>query len=112
MTLRYDLAINQGETWAITFPVIDGNNQPLTVTGWTARAQVRRATDEPVLYEWSATFGNIIVSGTTVILQVAAAVSSAWTWTNGHYDLELVDPSLHVYRIAQGAVRVSQETTH
>jgi len=112
MTLHYDLFINQGATWAVTFPVIDDNQQPLIVTGWTAMAQVRPKPDEPVLYEWSAANSNIVVSGSSVTLQVAAAVSSAWAWTDAHYDLELIDLGGKVYRLAQGRVCVSQETTY
>lgn len=111
MTLHYDMAINQGETVSIIFPVIDPINQPVTVDGWTGRAQVRETELSPVLYEWSAGANNIVVAGTTVTLSIAAAVSSLWRWSTGEYDIEITDPAGSVYRIAQGRVRVDAEIT-
>lgn len=109
--LAYDLLINQGETWSIIFPVVDVANKPVTVTGWTAKAQIRGSETASVLYEWSATFGNIVVGTTTVTLSVPAATSAAWWWTSGLYDLDLTDTAGRIYRIAQGAVRVSPQIT-
>lgn len=112
MTLWFDLAINQGETTSIIFPVIDQNGQPVNVTGWTARAQIRETELTPVLYEWSAANSNITVSGTSVTLSVPAATSAVWMWTAGRYDLELTDTRGSVYRIAEGKVHVSPQMTH
>jgi hypothetical protein len=110
--LQYDLPINQGETCSFTFPVFDGAGDPLTVDGWTAKAQIRRyPTSVIVFYEWSAANQNIVVSGSSITLQLSAADSAAWTWNNGCYDLDLTDPDSNVTRIAEGAVRVSSEVT-
>jgi hypothetical protein len=110
--LQYDLPINQGETCSFTFPVFDGSGDPLTVDGWTAKAQIRRYPHSvPVFYEWSADNNNIVVSGTSVTLQLPAADSASWTWNNGYYDLYLYDPDSTPTRIAEGAVRVSSEVT-
>lgn len=111
MTLTFPLKINQGETWEMTFPVVDSANVPVDVTGWSARAQVRHGSLEPVLYEWSAGNSNLTLSGSTVTLKVTATVSSSWSFTEGSYDLELTDTLGRVYRIAEGSVKIKQEIT-
>ena len=64
--LHYTLKLNQGETSSLIFPVLDEFGAPVTITGWTAKAQIRSAPGIPtVLYEWSATNGNIPVAGST-----------------------------------------------
>lgn len=110
--LHYDIRLNQGETSSLIFPVLDQFGAPVNITGWTGKAQIRSAPGIPtVLYEWSATAGNLTVAGTTVTLRVAAADSSAWTWCSGEYDLILTDTNGNVYRIAEGAVTVDPAIT-
>jgi hypothetical protein len=111
MTLTFPLNINQGETWEMTFPVVDTDNEPVNITGWSARAQVRHGPLEPILYEWSAGNSNLTLNQNSVTLSVSATASSNWAFTEGTYDLELTDTLGKVYRIAQGRVKVSEEIT-
>lgn len=112
MTLYYPLVIKQGESWGESFPVLDATGRPVTVDGWTARGQIRRTADDPLLHEWSATFSNLVVSGTTVAISLPLATTRAWTWRKANYDLELTDPAGNTYRLAEGPVRVIPEITH
>jgi hypothetical protein len=110
--LKYRIRLNAGETSSLVFPVLDEHGLPVTITGWTGKAQIRSAPGIPaVLYEWSATNGNITVSGSSVTLRVAAADSAAWDWTSAFYDLILTDLSGNVYRIAEGNVQVDPAIT-
>jgi hypothetical protein len=111
--LKYPLELNQGEDVSIVFPVFDPvTNEPLIVDGWTAKSQVRSSQSSiTVLYEWSAANNNITVAGTSVTLRVLAADTQSWTWANGRYDIELIDPSGKVTRIVEGTVQVSLEIT-
>lgn len=110
--LKYEIKLNQGETSSLIFPVLDEFGAPVNVTGWTGKAQIRSAPGIPtVLYEWSATAGNLTVAGTTVTLRVAATDSAAWTWCSGVYDLILTDINSNVYRIAEGPVVVDPAIT-
>ncbi len=122
MTLTYPLNINQGETWAVTFPVVDSAGTAPPLAGWTGRAQIRRIPTEPILYEWIAAAGNITLTytpdvGSTpaqalVTLSVTRATSLAWPWTKAVYDLVLTDTAGNVSRVAQGPVTVNPETTY
>lgn len=110
--LKYPMALNQGETSSLVFPILDEFGSPVTVTGWTGKAQIRAKPGGPaVLYEWSTAHSNITVTGTTVTLRVPAVDSAGWSWLCGFYDLILTDLSGNVYRIAEGPVRIDPSTT-
>ena len=109
MTLRFDLVINQGADFSVTFPVLDTGDQPQDLAGWSARAQVRdRDTDPEPLHDFA---DELAVTESDIVLTVPAAVSSAWSWTHGRYDLELVSPSGGVTRLVEGAVIMRPEIT-
>lgn len=106
------LVIQQGTTWAVSWPITDDQGSPLDVSGCTVRSQIRPAKDsDEVLHEFSTQTGNASAEQNAVTLSVAPAVSSAWTWRNGVYDVELTDPAGRVARIAEGTVTVSPEVT-
>lgn len=81
---------------------------PIDAT-WTARAQVRATRRSPdVLHEFAASVnpdGSVVIAATP-------AESSAWTWTEGVYDVEVTnaDGSLTL-RVSQGPVEVDLEVT-
>lgn len=110
----WDLWINQAnDTQTVTFQIINGLKQPVTVDGWTGRAQVRKfPTDSTILHEWSLAHSNIVIAGTTAVLLVAPADTSAWTWRRAQYDLVLTDLSGKPHRASQGRVFVNQGTTY
>lgn len=112
-SLRQDhLLIPQGTTWTMRWPLTDAEGNPLDTAGWTVRAQVRARHGAPtVLYEWSSALGNATIGPTSVDLTVAAAVSSAWGWRTGVYDVELTTAQGVVTRLTQGTVTVDPEVT-
>ena len=105
--LEYDLAVEQGSTFRRSVPVLDDTGNPLDVTGWSARGQIRLTfRDSAPVYEL-----DITVAGTNVELVIPAADSSEWMWRHGVYDVELVDLIGHPTRLIQGSVTVSPEVT-
>jgi hypothetical protein len=112
VTLNHDLRIKQGETWRRTFPVYNAAGGPLDLTGCTVRGQVRATkTSGSVLHTWVTGLENIALAPGQVTLYVPAAVSSAWTWTAGRWDLELTDTAGDVTRLVEGVVLVDPEVT-
>lgn len=104
--VRFDLYIEQGTTWSQGYQVtVDGAPLP---AGWTARSQVRaRAGSTDTLFAFAPT-----IAGDVVTLSIDPATSSAWSWTSGVYDVEIVETATNrVLRIAQGTVSVSPEVT-
>lgn len=111
-----DLTIQQGTSWAIGFPLLDDNGDPYTDTaGWSARAQVRPTrTHSTVLFEWSTDGvkpGRITIVDGQVNMFVTPAQSSAWVWTKGVWDLEIVSAQGDVWRPVGGHVWVDEEVT-
>lgn len=115
MTLRYNLHINQGETWQLTIPALPDTGAPPgnPLPSHTGRAQIRAdPAAAVVLHEWSTTGGNLTITDDSVILTLPAATSSAWTWRRGVWDLELTDPGNGgTTRLAHGWVYVTPEIT-
>lgn len=88
------LTIPKGADWSYAIPILDGNNEPVNVTGWSARAHVRANkwfSFLPVLHEWKTTgpSPNATLASSLLTLKVTPAVSIAWTWWTGVYDIEL-----------------------
>lgn len=109
--LKDTLVIVQGASWGRAWPITLAGS-PIDLTGWTVKAQVRPVVeDSTVLYEWSTAAGNASTANSSVALTVAPTVSSAWTWYNGVYDVELTSPDGTVYRIVEGDVVISREVT-
>lgn len=125
MSLTEDLVIPQGKTWiGPIWALLNDLGGPYDLTGKTIRGQARPAAREsPVLYEWSTTAGNIVVTDVTVevdgvpvetvavALKVAPAVSSAWAWQSGVYDIEITDGTDTWPLIDPSTVLVTAEVT-
>lgn len=109
---RYDFEIEQGASFALTWPVLQ-NGEPMDLTGYTVRSQVRKAAgDAALLHEFSNAEGNAAADSRGITISVAPAESSAWTWKHGVYDVELVSPNATtVVRVAEGRITVSPEVT-
>lgn len=109
---RYDFEIEQGASFALTWPVLQ-NGEPMDLTGYTVRSQIRKQHgDSVVLHEFSNAEGNAVADNRGITLSVKPTESSAWTWTHGVYDVELVHPGgTTVVRVAEGRVTVSPEVT-
>lgn len=105
---QWPLVIDQGSDYALTIPVFDENEAPITVDDWTASGQIRAtASSAEVLAEL-----DVNPSGTNVVLRIPHITSSAWTFRTGRYDVELTSPDgVNVTRILEGLVVVRRETT-
>lgn len=107
-----NLIIDQGTTWAMMWPIVDTDGNPIDVTGWTVQAQIRPSvTSNEVYHEWTTEAGNATTEQGAVVLSVSAPESTGWNWRSAVYDVELTDPQGRVARIAEGNVTVSAEVT-
>lgn len=88
--------------------------QPVDLTGFTARMQVRADVDSPdVLLNLTTENGGIILGGTagTIDLWVGATETSLITWESGVWAMEVqysADPD-DVDRVLEGGISVSAE---
>lgn len=89
-------------------------NDPMDLSGYTARMQIRnKLSDTSFLLELTTENGRIILNNTlkTITLYVSATDTAAITWTSGIYSLELVSSTGIVTTLMNGNVLVKQEVT-
>lgn len=107
--LTYDLAIEQGATFRLVVPVLDDHGAGVDLTGWAARGQIREThSSVAVLYRLGE---HISLSGSNLILEIPGDDTAVWAWSEGVYDIELVNPAGDTARLIQGRVKVSPEVT-
>lgn len=111
---EHDIVVQQGATFKKTLAVKDTGDQPIDLTGYTARMQVRTDFEatQPAL-DLTTENSGIAINGPAgeIILTAADTATSTLSITNGFYDLELIKPSGDVVRLLQGKVTVSREIT-
>ncbi len=106
--------IEQGATFQHRLTWKDGNGDPVDVTGYVAKMQIRdKVASVDVLMELSSANGRIILGGDqgTIDLEINAPDSAAIIWKKGVHDLELESPAGVVTRLVEGKVSVSPEVT-
>ena len=109
-----NLVIKQGSDGGVRFQVNDGaTGLPYDLSGWAARAQVRKTVQSStVLHEFTTALGTATCDALGfVTLTWSAAATSAWTWDNGFYSVELVSPAGKVTRLDEGKITNSREIT-
>lgn len=86
---------------------------PKDITGFTARMTVRDRIGGTALVELTSAADEIILDAAnyTITLVLLPAVTAAFTWTKGVYDLEMVSPTGRVTRILSGSITLSKEVT-
>ena len=109
----YDLFIEQGATYDQTFTWNDGGGDPVNLTGYTTRMQIRNSVVAPTIAFDVADSGTITLGGAagTIRVQIDATSTSEITAGSYVYDLELESGAGVVTRLLQGAVTVDPEVT-
>lgn len=110
----YNFVIEQGTTLAKTLIWNDSTGNPVNLSGYTARMQVRQSvTSSVVLLELTTTAGTITITPLTgtIVLSFSATTTADITWRHGKYDLELVASNGVVTRLIEGQIDISPEVT-
>lgn len=110
----YDLSIEQGATWVLSLVWRDSDEEPIDLTGYSARMQVRPSVgSDEVLLNLSTEGGQITLGGAagTIVIEVDAETTAAVQGRRGAYDLELESSDGTVTRLLRGSVAISPEVT-
>ena len=109
----YNIIAEQGATLSRTITWRDTNSQPINLTNYTARMQVRNDYDSPTaVLTLTTENGGITLGGAqgTVIMTVSASAMALIASGSYVYDLELVLSDV-VTRLIQGSFAVNAEVT-
>jgi hypothetical protein len=116
----YDITIEQGATLRVSSTLKGSDGNPLDLTGWTGRAQIRESfsgekiADFTISFNADRTDGVFVLSLTdaeTAAISVPANTTSRRVITKYPYDVELVKPDGTVLRVLQGLAKISPEIT-
>jgi len=109
----YNFIIDQGSTYTVSLVYNDPNGNPIDLTGYTAKMQLRLKYGDPVAALTLTTGGGgIVITGPTGTIDITATDEQTLT----------LDPTLYVYdldlniggvitRLIQGQVTVRAEVT-
>jgi hypothetical protein len=89
-------------------------NEPVNMSGYTARMQLRTKVDDPVVLLELTTENNGIILNTTtnsIIIQITATDTAAITWKTAVYNLELVSSGGQVTSLCTGSISMNKEVT-
>lgn len=106
MAQKANITIDQGTTFASGIDLLNDNDEPVDVTNYAARGQIRKhySSTNAVSFTTTLSNGSLVISLTAN--QTAGMVAGRYV-----YDIELVDPSNTVLRILEGIVTVTPEVT-
>jgi hypothetical protein len=106
MAQKANITIDQGTTFSSGIDLLNDNDEPVDVTNYNARGQIRKhySSSNAVSFTTTLSNGSLVISLTAI--QTANMVAGRYV-----YDIELVDPSNTVLRILEGIVTVTPEVT-
>lgn len=121
---KWNFTIEQGTTVDFSIQYKDKNLVPVNLTGYSGRMQIRSnyADNNPTTYITLSSSRNPDGTGLnftgaatgSIGIFIAACSSSAFTFSNARYDLEIYSGSVDcpiTTRILEGQVALSKETT-
>lgn len=125
---RYTFTIEQGATTDFEIRYLDASGNPVDLTGYSARLQVRPTKGSDTVYltlsssllpdgtglNLSGSDGNTPLTSGSIGIYIAACTSSLLTFDEGVYDLELYSGDSqcpYVVRLLEGKVKISKQVT-
>jgi hypothetical protein len=121
---RYSFTIEQGSTLNLELQYKDANGNPIDLTGYGGKMQIRQAVTSPTAYitlsssleadgtglNFSGSNSQTSPSSGSIGLFISAESSSMLNFSTGVYDLEITSGSF-VTRILEGQVKLSLNVT-
>ena len=108
MATKANITIDQGTTFSTTISLTDDNGDPIDLTGYSGRSQMRKHYTSSNSQSFTITLGE--ASG-TVALGLTSSQTANLVPGRYVYDVEVVSGSNVVSRIIEGIVTVTPEVT-
>lgn len=111
---KYNMVCDQGSTFVRIIEIKDADGAVFSLTGYTARMQVRRDVDtSTTLIELTSANGRIAINGAlgAITMTLTPDLTTALT-RGGVYDLEIVKTATgEVYKVIRGEFRLEKEVS-
>ena len=124
---KYNFTIEQGATFKLEVQYRDSGSVPIDLTGYNARMQMRPSVSSTTVYltlssslnpdgtgiNMSGSNGTTPLSSGSLGIYISSCTSSALTFDQAYYDLEIYSGSTCPYtiRLIEGQVQLSKEVT-
>jgi hypothetical protein len=114
---KYDFFYEQGSDLSFTITYQNEEAEPIDLTGYSVRGQIRPTFQSPIFYNLTfeipdATTGQIIVRLPRAELETLDLSGKAFSDRTPYvYDIELIAPDETVTRLLNGRVQISPEAT-
>jgi hypothetical protein len=109
----YKIVCDQGATFERLLTIEQANGNPMNLTGYTARMQVRPEIESgDVLVELTTSNGGLVLGGAagTIAMSLSPAITATID-RDGFYDLEIISSGGAVHRVLRGRFVVNLEVT-
>lgn len=108
----YNTVIDQGATWTVNIVYTDYNGDPVNLTGYTARMQLREKFTSTAVLTLTTSNGGLTLTPLTGGIAVSATAVQTEAIPAGFYlyDLELTSGS-EITRLIQGQITVRAQVT-
>lgn len=112
MSDRYDLVLDSGADATRLFVIVDSCGNPLNLTDYTARMQIRptRSSDQ-VLDECTTENGRLKFVDGGLLLEMTDEATDNLHVSHAVYDIEIISPEGRVTRLVEGRVITRQGVT-
>lgn len=105
---KANIIINQGTTFSTTINLTDDNGDPINLTGYTGRSQMRKHYTSSNSQSFTVSLNS---SEGIVTLALTASQTANLTAGRYVYDVEVISAANVVSRIVEGIVTVTPEVT-
>lgn len=110
----YNFTIEQGATFSRTLTWKDGSGNPIDLTGYTAKLELKDVKGNVIITLTTNTGGGITLGGSagTIAVTMTATQTAAFNFSAAHYDLKLTaSDGVTVTRLLEGVVNLDDEVT-
>jgi hypothetical protein len=120
MTNTKDITVDQGSSLTYVFTLLDSNGAPFSLTSFDARLQVRRSFGATsTLINCTLANSKLTITAPNIItLKLLPTDTSTIRFNaveddtlDAVYDLEIITPTLDVFKPARGAFTINREVT-
>jgi len=112
---KHNITIEEGSTFSQRWTYKDVNGNPIDLTGYTARMQVREKHSSSTAVIDISDGNGITLGGAagTIDIEIlpAATINLALPKGFGVYDMELTPPDGKTFRLMEGGVKYTREVT-